>query len=109
MKTTAPRNCIIGYLQSKFDVALFHVNERGDIACAINRDANGQVHISTSYGATTFKNSKGFDGYAHIHNHWIGEVEGDRSVIVDSHCIDPTKLNSGDLRRLAKKTAKMCK
>ena len=103
MKNNAPRNCIIGIVFYREDVGLFHVNARGDIACAINRDLNGNLHNGdVHFGATMFSD--------HIHNHWRDEVcDKRRAVLVDSHCVDPTKLNSGDLRRLAKKAAKLSK
>lgn len=101
MKTKAPRNCIIGIVAAKRTVCLFHVNECGDIACAINRDLKGNlISMGVDYGATMFAD--------HDHNHWRDEVDDrSRSVIVDSHCVDPRSLNSGDLRRLAKKTVKI--
>lgn len=102
MKTTAPRNCIIGIKFRSNDIGLFHVDSNGDIACALNRNEKGRLQGNrTSWGATMFAD--------HWHNHWAENLSASGAAIVNSHCIDPCKLNSGDLRRLAKKADKLSK
>lgn len=102
MKKLIP-NCIIGFTtHSGKLVALFHVNSDLQVNCALNRLTNGQLEdkaCGVHFGATMFNREPIYTGI------WEHEILS-RGLVVDSHCVDPTKLNSGDLRRLCKKVTR---
>lgn len=103
MKKLIP-NCIIGFTTHSGDkVALFHVNSELQVNCALNRLTNGQLEDkfngAVHWAATMFNRDPIYTGI------WERNILS-RGFAVDSHCVDPTKLNTGDLRRLCKKVVR---
>ncbi|UGO56501.1 hypothetical protein JLBYU26_38 [Escherichia phage JLBYU26] len=90
-------------IKSDERVHLFHVNEHGDLSIAMYRNDRGGCEESTGgkVHPMFFMFRHKADQYSH-HNHWIGDLL-QYGKLVASHVVDPGKLTSRQLRKMARK------
>lgn len=82
---------------------LYHVSKEGHISIAMYRDARGKCKPNSLGKVDMF-----FSMFSYIpnevfnHNHWRFILES-KGRIVASHVVDPRKLTSRQLRKMARK------
>lgn len=96
------RNAIYKFT-NEMGVHLYHVNHQGYISIAMDRDARGKCRPSLRGRISpAFFMFKWYATERSNHNHWYKVlVAGGR--IVASHVVDPRKLTSRQLRKMARK------